>query len=107
MVFDFYYFQAAEKALKAIQLMRNANQLFTHNILLLCTGLEGEPVIDWVGSLHSLVPNPAAMRYPNQQNFPKTPHETFSQNETRPIAELAERIVQFAKTYISRPRAAF
>lgn len=93
--------QAAEKSLKAIQFKRDANQNFTHNLSSLCSGIDNQQVIEWVAQLDRLIPNPAAMRYPNSQNYPRIPHDVYDENVTDKAKNLAEKIVKFAQNQIT------
>ena len=97
-VWLFMYFQAAEKALKALQYKVDANQKTKdHNLYQNCCNFDDHELTQLAGQLEGLVVNSAHMRYPDTMSYPKIPNDVYT-------AEKAEKALDFARDILERVR---
>lgn len=91
-------FQAAEKALKAVQYKVDANQKTNdHNLYQNCCDFDDHKLTQLAGQLEGLVVNSAHMRYPDTMSYPKIPNDVYT-------AEKAEKALDFARDILERVR---
>ena len=91
----FYSFQAAEKALKALQYNVDANQKTNdHNLVLNCCGFDDAVLAYLAAQLQRLVINSAHMRYPDTMSYPKIPHDVYSAAQAEEAFRTATKILE-------------
>ena len=84
--------QAAEKAVKAVMILRNIDFPYVHNLALLLSMLEenGEDVPDTIRRAVGLTPYAVDMRYPGVD-------QPVSEEEYRDAVEIAEAVTEWAE----------
>ena len=84
--------QAAEKAVKAVMILRNIDFPYVHNLALLLSMLEenGEDVPDTIRRAGGLTPYAVATRYPGVD-------QPVSEEAYRDATEIAEAVIQWAE----------
>ena len=91
----FYSFQAAEKALKAVQYNVDANQKTNdHNLYHNCSGFGDAVLSDLAVQLELLVINSAHMRYPDTMSYPKIPHDVYTAAQAEGAFRIATKILE-------------
>ena len=91
----FYSFQAAEKALKAVQYNVDANQKTNdHNLVLNCCGFDDAELKDLATQLERLVINSVHMRYPDTMSYPKIPHDVYTALHAEEAFRIATKILE-------------
>ena len=91
----FYSFQAAEKALKAVQYNEDANQKTNdHNLALNCCGFDDAVLRDLAVQLERLVISSVHMRYPDTMSYPKIPHDVYTAAQAEEAFRIATKILE-------------
>ncbi|XP_052102786.1 sacsin-like [Mytilus californianus] len=85
--------QAAEKALKAVQVSKDANGVSNDHSLMLPVVYENADLRQLVDELQTKIVNYSRLRYPRLLEFPKTPAELYTQKDAEESVELARKIV--------------
>ena len=90
-----FFFQAAEKALKAVQYKFDANQKTNdHNLVQNCCGFNDLELFALASRLEGLVVNSAHMRYPDTMSFPKIPKDVYTAEKAKDAVKIASRILE-------------
>ncbi|VDI08009.1 Hypothetical predicted protein [Mytilus galloprovincialis] len=85
--------QAAEKALKAVQVSKDAKSVSNDHSLMLPVVWENQDLRQLVDELQTKIVNYSRLRYPRLLEFPKTPAELYTQKDAEESVELASKIV--------------
>lgn len=95
-------FQAAEKALKALQYKVNANQKTNdHNLYQNCCDFDDLELTHLAGQLEGLVVNSAHMRYPDTMSYPKIPNDVYTAQKAEMALDLARDILERVRGKLS------
>jgi hypothetical protein len=97
--------QAAEKALYAAHFSRNSNYKFQESGDSLPVDVDDCQLRATAKDLQGLLRNSNYLRYPNQHQFPLTPHDVIGQETSRKAVELSTIIVQMCQEYIDNAAA--
>ena len=89
------YFQAAEKALKAVHYKEDAKQKTDdHNLRWICCGFNDPELTKLAGQLEGLVVSSTSMRYPDKLPRPKTPNDAYTAEDAEKALEIATKILE-------------
>ena len=95
-------FQAAEKALKAMQYNVDANQKTNdHNLCENCYDFDDHELTQLAGQLEGLVVNSAHMRYPDAMSYPKIPNDVYTAEKAEKALGLAREILERVKVELT------
>ena len=100
----FYSFQAAEKALKAVQYNVDANQKTNdHNLVLNCHGFDESDaeLKDLAAQLERLVISSVHMRYPDKMSYPKIPHDVYTAVHAEEAFRIATKILEIVRVKLN------
>ena len=98
----FMSFQAAEKALKALQYKVDANQKTNdHNLYQNCCDFDDHELTQLAGQLEGLVVNSAHMRYPDTMSYPKIPNDVYTAQKAEKAMDLARDILERVKVKLT------
>ena len=101
-VWLFMSFQAAEKALKAMQYNVDANQKTNdHNLCQNCCDFDDHELTQLAGQLEGLVVNSAHMRYPDTMSYPKIPNDVYTAEKAEKALDLARDILERVKVELT------
>ena len=89
----FYFFQAAEKALKAAQYSVDSNKTNVHNLVQNSLTLKDSNLTSLSSNLESLLGDSTRMRYPDQVCCPRIPSDIYTREMARQALQLATRIL--------------
>ena len=93
--FLFVYFQAAEKALKAVHYKEDANQKTNdHNLKNICCGFNDRELTELASQLEELVVNLTSMRYPDKFPRPKIPNDAYTADDAEEALEIATKFLE-------------
>ena len=98
----FTSFQAAEKALKALQYKVDANQKTNdHNLYQNCCDFDDHELTQLAVQLEGLVVNSAHMRYPDTMSYPKIPNDVYTAQKAEKAMDLARDILERVKVKLT------
>ena len=98
----FASFQAAEKALKALQYKVDANQKTNdHNLYQNCCDFDDHGLTQLAVQLEGLVVNSAHMRYPDTMSYPKIPNDVYTAQKAEKAMDLARDILERVKVKLT------
>ena len=101
-VWLFMSFQAAEKALKAMQYNVDANKKTKdHNLFQNCCDFDDHELTQLAGQLEGLVVNSAHMRYPDAMSYPKIPNDVYTVQKAEKALDLARDILERVKVELT------
>ena len=101
-VWLFMSFQAAEKALKAMQYNVDANQKTNdYNLCQNCCDFDDHELTQLAGQLEGLVVNSAHMRYPDTMSYPKIPNDVYTAQKAEKALDLARDILERVKVELT------
>jgi HEPN domain-containing protein len=92
--------QAAEKALYAAHFSKDSNYKFDSSEESLPVDVDDEEIRDAADALQKLLRNSNYLRYPNQHQFPLTPHDVIDRATSRKAVELATIVVEKCQRYV-------
>jgi hypothetical protein len=92
--------QAAEKALYAAHYSRDSNYKFHSDGDSLPIDVDDNELRDTARELQELLHDSNYMRYPNQHQFPLTPHDVVDWTTSKKAVELATIIVEMCQRYV-------
>lgn len=95
----FFFFQSAEKALKAAQYAEDAFKTHVHSLIRNASRLEDSELTSLASQLERRVVDSTRMRYPDQVCYPQIPNDVYS------IA-MAREALRLAKTILEKVRGA-
>lgn len=88
--------QAAEKALKAAQYLKNSSRSDHHSLVIASSGLNSN--LGSLGSeLETLISSSAHIRYPNCWSMPSIPHDVYTDIMANDAVCLAKRILEIVE----------
>jgi len=86
-------FQAAEKAIKSIQIVKDANKVGNDHFLMNSISDRNPIIQDAARELEKIAVYHTRMRYPYVTLYPKTPSELYTQQDAEEAVRLATLIV--------------
>ncbi|XP_071155498.1 sacsin-like [Mytilus edulis] len=89
--------QAAEKALKAVQISKDDKKAKKHHSLITEVSMSNPTLQKAAEDLERLVGDYTRMRYPRPAYFPKTPSDLYSHNDAKEALRLAKIIIKTVK----------
>lgn len=94
--------QAAEKALKAVQFADDANHatIKGHNLNLLARITNDQTLKDTASLLEGVVGSSSQLRYPDNLQYPRIPHDIYTKEKAGQALQYAREIVQKVKELI-------
>jgi len=95
--------QAAEKALKAVQVQRDAKKVTNdHHLCSSVATRENLELRDFAQELEDIIVNYSRLRYPKLNEFPYAPSELYTTKNAVKTIELATKIIDIVDdTYFS------
>ena len=90
----FYFYQAAEKFLRAAVYVKDA-QVYNHHFLRIIASATGNTQLQtWADQIESILTGSAALRYPNRWCYPDIPHDKYDKSKAEQALQIAEQISQ-------------
>ena len=97
---SYFFFQAAEKALKAAQYSVDSNKTNVHNLVQNSLTLKDSNLTSLSSNLESLLGDSTRMRYPDQVCCPRIPSDIYTHEMACEALRLATKILDNVRSKV-------